>query len=116
MEKKKIILYLTDITHHVKDLRPAKTFEKSIKGTLPEGSLYGRLSGNMNKDGVLEVKIPDDMQAAIDRGEIEVMLAIPKNGLVTYAGKDVPVKIAQMEKKKRNQIIHSGRVWRKEGI
>ncbi len=114
MKKKKIVLYLTDIAHHVKDLRPAKTLEKSLKGPTPEGLPYGRLAATLDKDGELRLKLPDDMQAAINRGELEVVLAFPKKGLPAYAGKDTVEKVRQMEKQATNEIIHREKIAEKK--
>jgi hypothetical protein len=111
MAKRKIVLFLTDCAFHTSEKRPTTQFNKAVKYQTPEGLPYGRLYSSMGVDGKMRIQIPADMQAAIDRGEIEVQLAFPKKGLPVYAGKDTQEKIKQMKKKERNELIHHGRTW-----
>ena len=111
MAKKKLILFLTNLALHTKSFRPATKFKNTIKWQTPEGLPYGRIYTNVGPDGKLRIQIPADLQAAIDRGEIEVDLAIPKQGLPLYTGKDTLKKIKQIENKERNLLIHRGRTW-----
>ncbi len=116
MPKKKIILFLTDVALHTGKHRSAQTLENAIKGEVSPGVTYGRLYTDIGPDGKLLIKIPQDMQDAINRGEIEVDLAFPKKGLPVFAGNDTVEKLSQMNRKQRRQIIHNnrGRIWRKE--
>ncbi len=102
-------IFLTDMMHHTRALRPSSSFAKVSK----EGRLYlpplklvfdeqlGRVKFTLN--------LPDDLSSAIKQGLVE--LVVPEGGLHVVFGPDMLEKMIQLENKYRNQAIHQGRVW-----
>ena len=115
-------IYLTDITLHTKDFRQTMNFSRvAIKGRMysPLPKDYHLANQTNDKTSTkgntfkLSITLPPDLQAKLDRGEVELMM--PKDGLLIYAGKDFYEKIAQTKAKERRELIHRNRdnVWHK---
>ncbi|MFH1088610.1 MAG: hypothetical protein V1719_02100 [Patescibacteria group bacterium] len=114
---KKVRLYLTNIDLRTRTLRPAKSLEKTILRQDDSGASYGMIHANsfiLNPDGTFRVviKLPEELQQQVDRGEVEVEWVLPKGGAPLFVGDDVVEKIKQLQKKERNKLIHSGRAWK----
>jgi hypothetical protein len=113
MAPRELDLILTDFAFHTAQKRNAKTLEGSIAGKTPDGQPYGRLHGSINAEGKFEVQFPQEMIDQINRGELKVRILVPKDGLYGFAGKDIPEKLAQVQKKKRNMGKHAALLHKK---
>lgn len=110
-------IYLTDITLHAREGRQTANFAKAAE----KGRIYVPLPHDPKKPattretGTSEVALsfPPDLQARIDRGEVEIM--IPKDGLPIIAGADAREKAKKMAAQERRELIHRslGKSWRK---
>ncbi|MBU6214488.1 hypothetical protein KGM48_01440 [Patescibacteria group bacterium] len=114
MAPREIDLILTDFGFHATPKRNAKTLEGSIAGKTPDGQPHGRFYGSINAEGKLEIPFPQEMIDQLQRGELKIRLLIPKEGLYGFAGKDIPEKLAQIQKKKRNMGKHAARLHKKK--
>ncbi len=118
---KKEKLYITGIWVHTREFHQTVNFSKvAEKGRMyspmPPVSVSQKISDSeiSNKpssDGKFKfiIKLPDDLQEKINRGEIDVM--IPISGLFVFPGKDAVEKAKQLEEKARNELIHNSSKW-----
>ena len=118
----KKIIYITNLTFHVKDMRPTPTLAKAEErkeNGFPSPRFYSKMNKlddtaeEVNTGGTFEfvIDVPPDLAEGVKNGEIELRLLHP---IHTHAGKDVYEKLAQMQNKERRQLIHHGRVWHNE--
>lgn len=112
-------VYLLGFSLHAGEKRPTINFSNAAE----KGFIYTPISKDLFKDTVVEnpssdsdnnrkmsLGLPVELMEKFKRGEVELMM--PEGGLHLYIGKDVREKIAQVNKKKRKQLIHTGRSWR----
>jgi hypothetical protein len=109
MDKRQIILQLTDLRHHSTELRPAKSVKGVLnKGLLPDDPASGRLQVTGFKgDGTPILLLPPEWQAAVDRGELEFIIEMPEAGLPQTLSKDAFEVLAKLDKKKQNMGKHN---------
>lgn len=116
----KEVIYLTDLTFHIRDYRATGNFSKvAEKGRmyrpLPQEFFINTQTNSIEKPSKrTTISLPEDLQEKINRGEITVM--VPESGLDVFAGKDVYEYLDSKNRKDRNELIHknSRRIWRKE--
>ncbi len=116
MNKK--ILFLTDITLHIRDFRTTVNFGKvAQKGRLYTETNYteiSKINSSFNnqdpksKPG-MNIIWPEDLAESIEKGDIILMM--PEDGLPIIAGDDMSEKFAREEKKKRNISKRRGGTW-----
>ncbi len=112
---RKELIYLTDITLHMRGFRQTLNFAKVAQ----KGRMYSPLSrdyvknikiadsGNDHQKFAFQIDLPKDLREKIKKGEAELM--IPEGGLLIFPGKDVVEYLKSEEKKKWRELIHKNR-------
>ena len=108
-EKERV--YLTDITLHTRHFRDTTSFEKVVE----KGRMFKAGADALVTDPALGISLidllPTDLQERYKKGEIELMM--PKDGLPIKFAQDLKEKVAFLNAKARNELIHRsrGKTW-----
>jgi hypothetical protein len=128
---KKKVLFLTDITLHIRGFKPTCNFAKAEErgrfytdanftpvSKLPDVEVQPKHTDN-NKENdpkketiTLSQSLPKEVVEGMKKGEI--ILMIPKDGLPLIAGKDLNEYMDKVLKMRSDQSKHRGGVWRSE--
>jgi hypothetical protein len=129
---KKKVLFLTDITLHIRGFKPTCNFRKAEENrrfytdanftpvtsvpeekTIKELAIDNVVDNNKEKETItLTQALPQEVVEGMRKGEI--ILMVPKDGLPLIAGDDLWEYMEKIEKSRLNQSKHRGGVWRSD--